>query len=127
MKKNSATWVSCQKLFYDSGIKNADRKPIVLYKSPTLQEFGHDLKYESMYNMLCDPESSLEYLAEYDVYMNLNDLQIITGDTNITAATFTSNFKKLFPDAKIVRMSNNNNKNYVLVNFEGDKLKIRRK
>ena len=125
MKSNAAVWSNCQKLFYDSGIKNENNKPVLLYKSPTLLEFGHEEKYDSMYKMLTNVDSALEYFAEYDVYISMQELQILTGDTTITHPTFVANFKKLFPDAKIMRMSNS--KNYVLINFDNDKLKVRRK
>lgn len=126
MKSTKVIWTNCQKLFYDSGVKNENGKPVQLFKSKTLEEFGHLNSYDSMYKMLSDPESASEYFAEYDVYMSLTELQNLTGDVATSSQSYNSNFKKLFPDANIMRLGSGS-KSYVLVNFDGDKLRIRRK
>jgi len=124
MNSSPQIFAQCRKMFYDSGIKNDDGKPVALFKSKTFEEFGYPTTYEAMIKMLKDPETSTEYFAEYDVYISMQDLQNIVGELSTTTQSFNSTFKKLFPDCKIMKL---NNKSYVLVNFDNDKLRIRRK
>ena len=126
MKTSTTIWASSQKMFYDSGIKNDGNKPVQLFKSRTMEEFGHLNNYDTMYKMLCDPEKSSEYFAEYDVYMSLNDIQALTGDVATSSQSYNSNFKKLYPGCSVVKLGTGS-KSYVLVNFDNDRLKVRRK
>ena len=125
MKSSTAIWKNnVPKMFFDTGKNSADGKPVQLFKSPTLAEFGHNNSIESMYELLKNPENSTEYFAEYDIYLSMLDLQALTGDAVSSTQNYTSNFKKLFPDCKTTKIGT---KTYVLVNFDGDRLKIRRK
>ena len=124
INSNAQIYATSRKMFYDSGLKNEDLKPTMLFKSPTFEEFGFAQTYEGMLKMLKDPESASEYFAEYDIYMNMQDLQNIVGEVSTTTQSFNSIFKKLYPECRITKL---NNKSYVLVNFDNDKLKIRKK
>lgn len=122
MKSSVTKWEECKKMFFDTGEIYNDKKPRALAASETLKEMGIAVNYNAMYEMLKDDEEASAYFNEYDVYINMKDLQNLTNDSLQSTSIYTSNFKKLFPECRIAKLASN--KPYVLVRFQNGKIRV---
>ena len=121
--KRIAEWASIPKnremaklMFYDMSEK-------YLYESLTLRENGIIINNfdEFINKFLKDPEVSMNYFVEYDVYMSVRVLQEIIKDVS-AATTFSQSFKKLYGLNSFLYKTGN--RPYVKVRFMNNKLKI---
>ena len=121
--KKISEWLSVPRNREMAKISFYDMSEKVLQDSLTLKENGvivHNYD-EFLTKFMNDPEASLNYFAEYDVYMSVRTLQQLTKDDS-PASAFSQNLKKLYGLNTFLYKSGN--RPYVKVRFMNNKLKV---
>ena len=103
----------CKTLFFTNGNER-------LYASNIFKNLGYKT-YEDTWKLFKDDESFMAFFAENDLYMNVKIIQSIIGSDD-SPSTFTSNLKKIYPNATFKNLYNN--QNYIKITFRNKRLRV---
>jgi len=104
---------ACKTLFFTTANER-------LYNSAPFRNLGYKV-YEDTWKMFRDDEAFMAFFSEHDLYMHVKTLQQIL-DNEDTPTSFTSNLKKIYPNADFKNI--HNNQNYVKITFRNKRLRV---
>lgn len=102
----------CKTLFFTTGGER-------LYLSQLFKNLGYKL-YEDTWKIFRDDEAFMAFFSENDLFMNVKIIQMMLGIED-SSNVFTSNLKKIYPNATFKNLYNN--QNYIKITFRNKRLR----